>query len=496
MSLSVALKVAQSALAARQTESSVVSRNIAGAQDPGYSRKSVLLSQTYTDSGQAGGLKVDGIGRVTDSALYSSLLSSTSTGSSQEAVLAGLTRLAETTGDTQNQMSAAAKLGALKLSLQSYASDPSNAIQAQDVLQASKDMVRTLQSGSELVQDVRTKADADMATSVREINTLLKQLEDLNSVIVRGTQSGADVTDAHDSRDQVLLKLSEEIGITTLNRSNGDIVVYTDSGVTLFETKARAVTFEPTIVYGAATTGNSVMVDGVPVAGPGALMEIKSGRLQGLAELRDEVAVTYQSQLDEIARGLIEAFAESDQSGGGNPDQAGLFTWSGAPAVPASGTLVTGLAAEIAVNANADPDQGGDLDRLRDGGISDPLDPNYNYNPSGAAGFSDRLQELVSAFDKDTVFDSGVELDATDSLSGFAASSVSWLEAGRKTMTSNVEVQTVILSRTAENLNNKTGVNIDEEMTLLLEIERSYSAATRLISAVDAMLEDLLAAAR
>ncbi len=43
-------------------------------------------------------------------------------------------------------------------------------------------------------------------------------------------------------------------------------MVYTDSGVTLFETKARAVTFEPTIVYGAATTGNSVMVDGVPVA--------------------------------------------------------------------------------------------------------------------------------------------------------------------------------------------------------------------------------------
>jgi flagellar hook-associated protein 1 FlgK len=496
MSLSVALKVAQSALAARQTESSVVARNISGAQDPGYSRKSVLLSQTYTDTGQVGGLKVDGIGRVTDSALYSSLLKSTSTGTSQEAVLAGLTRLSETTGDTQDQYSAAARLGALKLSLQNYASDPSNAIQAQDVLQASKDMAGTLRENSALVQEVRANADADMATSAREINTLLKQLEDLNSVVVRGTQSGADVTDALDSRDQVLLKLSEEIGITTLNRSHGDIVVYTDSGVTLFETKAREVTFQQTVVYDATTTGNAVMVDGVPVAGPGAVMEINSGRLHGLAQLRDDVAVTYQSQLDEIARGLIEAFAEADQSGGGGPDQAGLFTWSGAPAVPAAATLVQGLAAEIVVNANADPDQGGSLDRLRDGGISDPFDPDYDYNPADAAGYSDRLQELVSAIDTDTVFDGGVELDPTDSLSGFAASSVSWLESGRKTMTSNVEVQSVILGRTAENLNNKTGVNIDEEMTLLLEIERSYSAATRLISAVDAMLEDLLAAAR
>ncbi|GAB4577172.1 MAG: flagellar hook-associated protein FlgK [Roseibium sp.] len=496
MSLSVALKVAQSALAARQTESSVIARNISGAQDPGYSRKSVLLSQTYTDTGQVGGLKVDGIGRVTDSALYSSLLRSTSTGTSQEAVLAGLTRLAETTGDTQSQYSAAARLGELKLSLQTYASDPSNAIQAQDVLQSSKDMAGTLRENSALVQEVRANADADMAASVREINTLLKQLEDLNSVVVRGTQSGADVTDALDSRDQVLLKLSEEIGITTLNRSHGDIVVYTDSGVTLFETKARQVSFQQTVVYDAATVGNAVLVDGVPVVGPGAVMEINSGRLHGLAQLRDDVAVTYQSQLDEIARGLIEAFAEADQSGGGGPDQAGLFTWSGAPAVPAAATLVTGLAAEITVNANADPDQGGSLDRLRDGGISDPLDPDYDYNPAGAAGFSDRLQELVSAIDADTVFDGGVELDPTDSLSGFAASSVSWLESGRKTMTGNVEVQSVILGRTAENLNNKTGVNIDEEMTLLLEIERSYSAATRLITAVDGMLEDLLAAAR
>lgn len=495
MSLSVALRVAQSALAARQTESSVIARNIAGAQDAGYSRKSVVLSQVYTSNGQSGGVRVDGIQRVTDSALYSSLLKSTSIGTSQEAILQGLSRMEETINDTELEMSPAAKLGELQLSLQTFASDPNNAILAQDVLQTAKDMASTLQSSSALVQGVRAKADSDMAASVKEINNLLTQLEGLNSVIVKGTQSGADVTDALDSRDQVLLALSEEIGITTLDRANGDIVVYTDSGVTLFETAAREVSFDHTVVYDATTVGNAVYVDGVPVAGPGSMMPINSGRLHGLAELRDDVAVTYQNQLDEVARGLIEAFAESDQVGTG-PDQAGLFTWPGAPAVPATSTLQVGLASQIVVNPNADPDQGGNLDLIRDGGISDPLDPDYSYNPSGAAGFAGRLQELVEAFDADRVFDGGVELDPSDSLAGFAASSVSWLESSRKTMTGNVEVQSVILGRTAENLNNTTGVNIDEEMTLLLDIERAYSAASRLISAVDSMLEDLLAAAR
>jgi flagellar hook-associated protein 1 FlgK len=65
-----------------------------------------------------------------------------------------------------------------------------------------------------------------------------------------------------------------------------------------------------------------------------------------------------------------------------------------------------------------------------------------------------------------------------------------------KTLTKNVEIQSVIVGRTAENLSNTTGVNIDEELTLLLEVERAYAAASRLITAVDTMLEELMMATR
>lgn len=496
MSLSVALRVAQSALAARQIETSTVSRNIAGAQEPGFSRKSVLLSTVFTASGQSGGVRVDGIGRATDTSLYTSLLRSTSTGTSQQTLLDGLTRIADTIGDTELETSPAAMMGKLKEAIQTFASDPNDTILAGDFLQTAKDVVTNLNQASEAVQSVRAGADSQIASSVDDINKLLAQLEDLNTVIVAGTRSGSDMTDALDSRDRVLMELSEEIGITTLPRPDGDIIVYTDSGVTLFETTARLVEFTPTNVFTAGTIGNTVSVDGVPVAGPGAVMPIASGRLHGLTELRDNVATTYQSQLDEIARGLVEAFAESDQSGGGGPDQAGLFTYSGAPAIPPASTLLPGLASDIRINANADPDQGGDIDRLRDGGISDPLNPNYDYNPGNLAGFNGRLQEMLDAFESPRVFDGTVELDPADSLDGFAASSVSWLEAGRRKANSDAEIQSIIVTRTAETLANKTGVNIDEEMTLLLDIERAYGAAAKLIAAVDTMLDDLLAAAR
>ena len=56
------------------------------------------------------------------------------------------------------------------------------------------------------------------------------------------------------------------------------------------------------------------MVDGVAVTGNTGLTGSSSGRIAALTQVRDSIAVTYQSQLDEIARGLVQATAESDQS--------------------------------------------------------------------------------------------------------------------------------------------------------------------------------------
>ena len=83
------------------------------------------------------------------------------------------------------------------------------------------------------------------------------------------------------------------------------------------------------MLYTAGTTGNAVYIDGVPVTGANSVMPLKSGKLAGLAQLRDQDTVTYQSQLDEIARGLINTFREIDQTAAALPDVPGLFTYPG-----------------------------------------------------------------------------------------------------------------------------------------------------------------------
>ena len=70
-----------------------------------------------------------------------------------------------------------------------------------------------------------------------------------------------------------------------------------------------------------------------------------------------------------------------------------------------------------------------------------------------------------------------------------------WLEENRSDAAASSETKDAFLYRTGEAYSNLTGVSLDEEMAILLELEQSYKATTRIISAVDEMLQALLMAA-
>ena len=181
------------------------------------------------------------------------------------------------------------------------------------------------------MQDVRETADQDMVTSVATINSLLSQFQAVNTTIVSGTATGADISDALDQRSTLLQSLSKQIGITTTTNSNGSMSIYTDSGVTLFDTTPRSVTMTPTTTYPASTTGAAVYVDGVPVTGANAIMPIQSGALAGLRQpARQRRGTHIRRQLDSIAGGLVNAFAETS-SYDRRHAVAGLFTYPARP---------------------------------------------------------------------------------------------------------------------------------------------------------------------
>lgn len=489
MSLSSAGAIALRSLGVVSSQIGVTSRNIAGAGVAGVSAKHARIAPGDP------GVALLGVERATDVALFRNLLSANAHQETSSIVADALTRIdrALNLSDSENSRSPSTLISKLKSALQAFSATPQNETGAQLAIAAAQDIVASLHDATLAVQKERRTADEGVAAAVSGINDLLVQFGVLNAEIVFGTATGADVTDALDRRDGVLTELSKKIGLSAVSRPNNDMVLYTDSGVTLFETTPRKLAFQDTPTLSPGVNGAAVYVDGVQVTGAGAPLALRSGAILGMTQLRDTIMPDYQNQLDEIARGLVVAFAESDQSGGGGPDLPGLFTYAGATQSPAA-TLIPGLSGKIVVNAAVDPSQGGDAMLLRDGGASG--NPAYVYNPSHAPGYADRLISLTNASTRTLAFDPAAGLGDAGTLETFSAASNGWVAAQRRQADNSTTYYDAVVSQTTQALSNATGVNLDDQMSQMLALENSYQASAKLLEAVNSMFDSLFAAIR
>jgi flagellar hook-associated protein 1 len=486
MSLANSLSNATSSLYASSERTSLVSRNIANADKPFYSRKSVEL---ITMPGS--GVRISAVVRTEEPVLFRQITTSNSQSARYTATYDALDRLNTTVNDVELDSSPAAMINKLLDALQNYSAQPHSQLSAEAAVRAARNVATGLNSAAATVQSVRNEADTGLQASVDRVNSLLQQFKSTNEQIVKGTVEGRDVTDYLDQRDQILHDLSNEIGVRTVTRENQDMVIYTDSGVTLFDKSPREVSFQRSLNVTPGVQGNAVYIDGVQVTGTNATMPLQSGRIVGLTQARDEFSLTYETQLDEMARVLVTAFAEQDQVGGG-ADVPGLFTYAGATTIPAAGVHIPGLAAALKVNASVDPDQGGNAFLLRDGGISG--DPDYVYNSGGQASYSGRIDQLIGKMNESYTYDPDAKIATTGTLKDYSAVSVGWLQERRTVSKDSLDYQSTLYQRSFEAFTRTTGVNLDEEMSLMLEIERSFSTSSKLISVVDEMYRSLLAA--
>jgi len=485
MNLSAALNAARSSIAAKSLQTAITAENISNVDNPNYTRR-----QTETVASGGFGVLRTSVTRADDNALFRQFLEVTSGTTEKQAILDGLTSLERTIGDPALEASPAALMAKFQNALQSYATLPHDPVVAASAIQSAVDLSNGLNDAADIIQQTRSQADAEIGNSVDNINSLLNQFHTANQAVIRGVGSASELASYLDTRDGVLAKLSEELDITTITRPNNDVAIYAKGGAVLYERVPRQVTFQPSTILSPSATGNQVYIDGAPVTGDSATMAISSGKLKGLVALRDDISITYQNQIDEMARGLIEAFAEQDQSAvPALPDVAGLFTYSGAPALPATGVVMPGLAGQISVNDSVNPATGGNADLLRDGGISGAA---YVYNTSGNSSFADRLSQLYENFNTPRSFDSAAKTETTTSLLSFSSLSASWFEDTRANATDEAGFQTALLARSSDSLSRATGVDLDTELATMMELERSYEASARLMATINNMFSTLL----
>jgi flagellar hook-associated protein 1 FlgK len=494
MSLSSAISTAQSIFSNTGLQSSALATNIANASNPDYARRVGTLT---IDAAGGQQLKIE---RTYDNGLVKQTMYSTADSVGQDTLQEKLERIRSLLGGNDYETSPSTYISTLRDNLQAYATKPSESTLAATVVSSAQDVSNSLNAISSEIQAMRGQIDQEIGDKVDELTGLLGQFEQVNNSIKAGTATGADINNELDMRERYLKQISEIVGIRSFTRGENDMVLYTSDGTMLFDVNARDILFTPNAAYDAATAGKPLIIDGVPMEAGDSGNTTAKGSLQALLQVRDSIIPTYQSQLDETARGLIEMFAQQDQTASGVDPLPGLFTWEDYVAgdtLPTTGTIFAGLSAQIKVNDNLVKSEGGDPSLLRDGGYDvdneGVTSSDYLANVDGDASFSTLLDTLVANFETDMTFDTDTFLDVSTPIAEYATGSVGWLEQLISESAAAKDNKSAQLTRVSEALSNTTGVSLDEEMSLMLDLEQSYKASSKLVNAVDEMIQALLA---
>jgi flagellar hook-associated protein 1 FlgK len=452
------LNTAVSGLAAAQRAMDVTGQNVVNANTPGYSRQRVELqelgaqaaSSFFTGHGATiGGVTVEAVTRIRGAFVEAAAAAAggrqSALASQTDALAAVQTAFAEP-GNTGLQ----AAMDSFYASWHDLAINSTNPAAGAVVLQkgiAVADQLHTLSSAISSQWETAQNALKDV---LAQANQAAKDLADVNGKISAGLAAGRPVNELADQRDLLTRKLATLVGGVGTVGSDGQTSVSVN-GVALV-TGTNPQTF--TLAGAASVTGAA----GSPpkVMWGTTVVPVDSGSAAGyLAALGGDLP-TMSAQLDSVAtslRDMVNAVHQTGFLADGSP--AGPF-FAGADA--ASLTVVPTDPSQLAVTAVAGTVDGSIAQR-----IADLADERLQQATLGATGPSAQWRTMTTLL--------GVKVQSLKNAGLVQDSVVAAAEAA---------VQT------------DAGVNLDEEMTNLLQFQRSYQAAARLISTIDDILDTLI----
>lgn len=483
MSISGSLSSALSGLTTAGRAAEIASSNIANATTEGYGRRVLQTSARVAGSGGQG-VQVVGVLRIVNSQLIGDRRVAQAGGADKSVRSAFYRNLEATLGTPDQPQSLNGRISAFDASLLEATSHPESAARLSRTLDTARSLVGQIATASRSIQSARSDADAQIGAQVDQLNTALARLAEINTQVRTNSGSGRDSTGLMDQRQQIVDSIAKIIPIREVERENGQVALYAVGGAVILEgtpavfgfTKAGVITPEMTRASGALS---GLTLNGRAIETSGDNSPIRGGSLAGSFAIRDDLAVDAQTKLDAVARDLVERFQDPALDATRAPGSPGLFTDGGQAFDPAN---EVGLAQRLRLNTAVDPDAGGQLWRLRDGlGATSP-------GPSGNARLLSDLQIALNAQRSPA---SGGFMAGAHSFSTLSADFVSTVSSSRLDAEGDASYAES-RADTLKSLELQDGVDTDQEMQQLLQIEQAYAANAKVVKTVDEMIQTLL----
>jgi flagellar hook-associated protein 1 FlgK len=305
-----------SGLSAAQAALSTTSNNISNYTVAGYSRQTTVLAQANStlqgNSYYGNGVNITGVQREYDAFIATQLRGSSanySAVSTQHSQISNIDDLLST-----STTSLSTSLQGFFTNLQNVVSNANDPSARQSMLSNAQGLVSQFQTSAQYLNNMQNSVNADVDSSIKQVNTITSQIADLNKQIGKlSTANGAAPNDLLDKRDQLVNTLNNVVGVT-VSQQDGGYTVAMANGLTLVNgDKSQDLVAMPSSSDPTRTTIGYVDKQAGNVEIPEKL--ITTGSLGGLLAFRTQDLDLAQNQLGQLAAAFTTSFNDVHKQG-------------------------------------------------------------------------------------------------------------------------------------------------------------------------------------
>jgi flagellar hook-associated protein 1 len=476
VSLFSTLNIASSALNAQQRAIEVTGQNVANVNTDGYSRQRVEMQAVggtavpaiWSVSNQVGdGVDATEVIRIRDAFLEAQGQQAHGAVSNLTVQDSSLTAVQQAFGEpgTTGIQSMMNGFWTGWSDVAGNSTDPSARTQ---LLARAQTLVAGLHSAVGALDAQWSNGHDAVQTLLTDVNSTARQIADLNDSIRQATAQQLPTNQLADKRDLLVMHLSEQIGATSQQAADGTLTVNV-GGVSL-------VSGTTPLTLALSGAGDPVSATTNPVAvvtSPGGTLVQAGGTAGGQLATLNSIIPGYQGQLDDVAQQLATQVNQAHRQGYdlGGVQGGDFFTDGG---TPAGTTAVTAKNIAVAITAP---------DKLAAAALG-PADTGGAV--SSDSGNADKLYQLRLG---NIAQPDGTVVDGPDTTYRKMIVGLGVQAAG---VSGTLATQTGLSTQVDNSRDSVAGVNIDEEMTSMLQFQHAYAAAGKVVSTIQSMMDDLM----
>jgi flagellar hook-associated protein 1 FlgK len=476
------IHVALQALMAQQTALEITQNNVANANTKGYHRQEAVMKAGYpnrsmaftSSAGQQNigtGVYVESIKRFSLDFYDTRFRSQLSSNAKYAMMTSLMTEVEINLADTSTD-GIAKRLDDFFTGWQTISSDPDIVAVRDDLLERTYAMTRAFNNRALSLVQIQKDQNLAITQRVTDVNTIARQIGELNAEIGRSQGSNTQPNQLLDERDRMLDQLSQMVGITSHVQDNGQVMVSIQGHALVMGNRTFELEATPD-----PAKGNLVNVNWFddPTDTP---LKLLDGEIAGILYTRDTVITNQMQGLNDTVISLMNRVNALHRSGFDLDGNAGIDLFTAVPGQEALSFSVNSaitnsrmLAAATETNAQGDGNNALVISNIM----------NTNIFPVRIPP----ITPLTAA--EDPVFATG-----EPSIRHFNSSRVTSLALEIRHSKTGQSDSENLMTAMDEQREQVAGVNLDEEAANMVKYQRAYQAAVRLMNVYDEMLDKIV----